>query len=99
MIFYYIYSCAHSAKMAAQIANSLRNAPPEFQSFTTGVIKRLSFKVTEAVSRQIESATAATSLNKTDLLKSIAAQIKHEAAPPKKPKNIRQLRMLAAVAV
>ena len=97
LISYYVHLCASNPDRAAQVADCLRQAPPEFAS-APEVTKRLSYKVTEAANREIEAVMGATRLSRTDLLKSVVVTIDREIVRPKKPKGLSQIRTLAAVA-
>lgn len=55
-------------------------------------------KVTPAMSREIEAVMQATSLSKTELIKSVISQIHKDIVAPDMPKQMKLLKTLAAVA-
>ena len=91
----FVHMSARNSGMAARLADCLRHAPPVFAS-APDVTKRLSYKITEAANREIEAVMEATSLNRTDLLKSVVVAISDDIVWPEKPKGLDRLRMLAA---
>jgi hypothetical protein len=99
LLMYYIYSVAQSEAAIHRIGQILNEAKPEFAASENSAKKsRLSLKVSEAISAEIEKLMQATSLNKTDLLKALVLQIDEDIIAPKEPANLEQLRVLAAVA-
>ena len=55
-------------------------------------------KITPTMSRDLEAVVAITALNKTDVIKSMIGCIHKEIIAPDRPKGLKTLRMLAAIA-
>lgn len=59
--------------------------------------KRLSMKVSATMSRDVQHLQKETNLTKTDLIKSLVAQINEDIVVPEKPVHMEELQTLAAV--
>ncbi|CAO3404148.1 hypothetical protein VH569_17020 [Azospirillum sp. 11R-A] len=102
LLMYYINRYAADRTLSRQLADSL----DETRAFFEGAPKtgrgsarrRLSMKITPTMSRELETVVEATALNKTDVIKSVIGCIHKDIVAPDKPKGLKTLRMLAAVA-
>ena len=97
LLVYYLHAYAANAEMTAHIATMMERAPAEFITFKSNITKRLSFKVTGAISKEIDNIMTSTKLNKTDLIKSVVIQINDDIILGKSPKTIRQIQSWSAV--
>jgi hypothetical protein len=97
LLMYYVHTYAMDDKLLARFAENLREDHFFETADKNSVRKRLSMKVTPAMSREIEALMQATALSKTELIKSVISQIHKDIVAPDMPKQMKLLRTLAAV--
>ncbi|CAA7617203.1 conserved hypothetical protein [Magnetospirillum sp. LM-5] len=97
LVVYYIHTMAGRVDEAAQLAEVIRTAPAQFSPSADKKTKRISFKVTESTDAEMRVVMNASHLNRTDVLKSLVLKINRDIIQPKSPKNLRELKLLAAV--
>lgn len=97
LLMYYVHTYAMDDKLLARFAENMREDHFFESADKNSVRKRLSMKVTPAMSREIEALMQATALSKTDLIKSVISQIHKDIVAPDMPKQMKLLRTLAAV--
>jgi len=98
LLMYYVHTYAMDDKLLARFTENLREENIFAATDKNSVRKRLSMKVTPAMSREIEAVMQATSLSKTELIKSVISQIHKDIVAPDMPKQMKLLKTLAAVA-
>ncbi|GEO38570.1 hypothetical protein SAE02_27180 [Skermanella aerolata] len=98
LLLYYVHTYAANRKLLAQLIENLREENMFVTADKNSMRKRLSMKVTPAMSREIEAVMQATSLSKTELIKSVISQIHKDIVQPDRPKQMKLLKTLAAVA-
>lgn len=97
LLMYYVSKSSKSAAWSARLVAALKKKT-EFEVLAETARKRLSIKVTQAMADEIAVLMKTTSLNKTDLMKSIVLQINEDIIKPKVPRYFEELQTLALVA-
>ncbi|QCG95161.1 hypothetical protein E6C67_14765 [Azospirillum sp. TSA2s] len=102
LLMYYINRYAADPDLSRQLVESFLETKALFeetQKIGRGSAKRrLSMKITPTMSRDLEAVVAITALNKTDVIKSMIGCIHKDIIAPDRPKGLKTLRMLAAIA-
>ncbi len=98
LLLYYVHTYAANRKLLAQLIENLREENMFVTADKNSMGRRLTMKVTPAMSREIEAVMQATSLSKTELIKSVISQIHKDIVQPDRPKQMKLLKTLAAVA-
>lgn len=99
LLMHYLHGSSLSKSATERLARASRETGPFFkaaQSVTEK--KRLSMKVSPAMSRTVERLAEATSLSKTDLIKGAIVQISEEIVGPERPAQLAKLKSLALFA-
>ncbi len=100
LLMYYVHRSVGDRSAVRRIAKIMDKASAEFRKAerSTSVRRRLSMKVSPAMSHSVDRLMEATKLNKTDLFKSLVVQIEKDIVAPNRPANLAELRTLASVA-
>lgn len=99
LLMYYVHRSVKDKAAMRRIAKVLKQAGAEFRKGEQSPARRrLSMKVSPAMSRSVDRLAEAAQLSKTDLFKSLVVQIEKDIVEPKRPANLRELQTLASVA-
>lgn len=99
LLLLYLHETAGDAALIAALPQALHEARAALEQESGGSVRRrLSMKLTASASGEVESITRATGLTKTDLVKAMIGGIHRDIVAPEKPRNMKLLRTLAAVA-
>jgi hypothetical protein len=99
LLMYYVHRYASGKMSPRSIAKITNNVGVALhKGAPSAVRRRLSMKVSPAMSRSVEKLLAATKLTKTELFKSLVVQIEEEIVEPRRPANLEELQALASVA-
>lgn len=93
LLMYYVYRSVGDKSAAKRIAGATGRVGK-----TNSPRRRLSMRVSPAMSRSLDRLMAATKLNRTELLKSLVAQIEKDIVEPRHPANLKELKTLASIA-
>ena len=100
LLMYYVVYMSENKKRAMAVGSNLAKLDDTFRAGEASKSRRrLSMKVTPALSGRVERLMAASKLNRTDLFKSLVVQIDKDIVKPAKPANLDKLQVLAAIAV
>ena len=98
VLLFYVHQFAVGELDIARLKNGRElfdKVPPRQAS---GIRKRLSFKISKAMSEEFERVITKTEMKKTDLLKSLVAEIKFDIVDQAKPSHMSTMRAMSAVA-
>lgn len=99
LLMYYVHRVSGDERAVRRIAKAMSKAGPEFrEGERSGARRRLSLKVTEAMSRNVHRLMEDTKLSQTDLFKSLVLQIDKDIVEPNRPEDLDELRTLAVIA-
>jgi len=98
LLMYYVRRYRNDTKAAEFLGNELKSAKALFESqIKSTAQKRLSLKVSESMSRDVQDVMNVAHLSKTDLFKSIVLKIKEDIVEPDKPQELDRLQEIAAI--
>src|SRR5690606_31830590 len=99
LLLYYVVSTSTNKALVKKVSANLMKLDKTFRAGErSGARRRLSMKVTEALSDRVQNLMTATKLNRTELLKSLVIQIDQDIVKPAKPAKLAELQAIAAVA-
>lgn len=99
LLSYYAHRFASGAANVQTLPGVLRETKQLLESARTAAEpRRLSMKLNELTAGDIEGLARATSLSKTDVIKSLVGQIRKDVVEPERPRRLKTLQQLAAVA-
>ena len=100
LLMYYVIYMSEDKKRAKKVGGNLTKLDEAFRIGEASTARRrLSMKVTPSLSGRVDGLMGMTSLNRTDLFKSLVVQIDKDIVKPAKPINLAKLQALAAIAV
>ncbi|MDI1266366.1 MAG: hypothetical protein PS018_24235 [bacterium] len=96
LLMHYLHASAQSKAAIRRLARAAREATSLFAPAPpAGDRKRLSMKVSPAMSRTVERLAEATRLSKTELIKGAIVQIAEDIVGPARPARLEELKSLA----
>ncbi|MGQ0583040.1 MAG: hypothetical protein ACT4O6_13975 [Reyranella sp.] len=99
LLMHYLHGSSLNRAATERLARAARETAMVFEPATSGgERKRLSMKVSPAMSRTVERLAGATGLSKTDLIKGAIVRIAREIVGPARPAELAALRSLAQFA-
>ncbi len=100
LLMYYVHRSLRTKSATRRLAKVLANSSSAFLKLpqTPSEQRRLSMKVSAAMSRDVNHLLKETNLTKTKLFKSLVVQINEDIVVPEKPENLDTLQTLAMVA-
>lgn len=97
LLMYYVHRSVRDKTAARRIAKIKASAKFLQMVNSSSERRRLSMKISPAMSRNVDQLLQATKLSKTDLIKSLVVQIEKDIVEPKNPANLRELKTLATI--
>lgn len=98
LLIYYLHRSSRSKAAIQRLAKATQKMDQVFRvSKPAGEKRRLSMKVSPAMSRTLEYLIGETNLTKTDLIKGSVVQIREDIVEPRRPVRLDELQTLAAV--
>jgi len=100
LLMYYVHRSVRNKAAMRRVANALNDSHTAFLKLPQIPLeqRRLSMKVSAAMSRDVNHLLKETNLTKTNLFKSLVVQINKDIVVPKRPANMEALQTLAMVA-
>lgn len=99
LLMFYVHEFATDRAKSAQIACLFQETLQLFAgSEQAAKRKRLSMKISPRISSEFDDLVRSAKLSKTDVIKSMIGQIRKDIVEPKRPKQLKALQALAAVA-